>query len=273
MYFTKTSIGESHLKNGKVCQDFSASYHDGDRTIVTACDGHGGAIYLRSDRGARFASAAAINVLRNIGQKTFFRRRTEEVIGQLRVQLLCEWNAMVERDLRAHPLKKKTEHLTDAQRLSLRAEPVRAYGTTVHAAMLFGNKMICFSIGDGGCFLLRKGKLIPAFPDDDDEQVANLTDSLCQEDAGERLHAGVFDAGAFDGAFLCTDGVINPYRTMDNFTRSLAVPAVGKLLDRRDKELSDFVERLGASIGTGDDVTLSILLNDAVKRRYYGTEV
>ena len=55
-YFTKTNIGYSHLKANKRCQDYSACYHDEERTIITACDGHGGALYVRSHLGSKFAS-------------------------------------------------------------------------------------------------------------------------------------------------------------------------------------------------------------------------
>ena len=51
-FFTKTAIGFSHVVENKVCQDFSASYHDEERTIITACDGHGGDIYVRSHLGS-----------------------------------------------------------------------------------------------------------------------------------------------------------------------------------------------------------------------------
>ena len=61
-----TSIGYSHIKANKVCQDYSDSCEDEERKIVTACDGHGGALYVRSDRGSRFASEAAISVLKSV---------------------------------------------------------------------------------------------------------------------------------------------------------------------------------------------------------------
>ena len=66
IFFTKTSIGYSHVTANKRCQDFSASYSDEERTIVTACDGHGGNAYIRSHLGAKFASKAVIDVLREI---------------------------------------------------------------------------------------------------------------------------------------------------------------------------------------------------------------
>ena len=36
-YFSKTNIGYSHRKEEKPCQDYSACYHDEERTILTAC--------------------------------------------------------------------------------------------------------------------------------------------------------------------------------------------------------------------------------------------
>jgi len=269
MYFTKTSIGETHIRENTMCQDFSASYHDEERTIVTACDGHGGAVYIRSGKGAKFASAAAINILRNVDHKTFFRHRRNEVTDQIRLQLLCEWNAMVERDLSSHPFRKsEMKDLTDEQRFDLRQDPVKAYGTTLQAAMLYGNKLVCISIGDGGCFLLRKGRTLPAFDGEDDEQIANLTHSMCQENAGRHMSVEAFDANHYDGVLLCTDGVLNPYQNLANFERSLALPAIEKILLREEQELADFITRLGASVGVGDDVTLSVILKNIDQRRY-----
>ena len=51
IFFTKTETGYAHTNAGKRCQDFSASYSDEERTIVTACDGHGGNVYIRSHLG------------------------------------------------------------------------------------------------------------------------------------------------------------------------------------------------------------------------------
>lgn len=269
--FTKTAIGKYHVKNNIVCQDFSASYRDEERTIITSCDGHGGAIYLRSNLGAKFASSAAIGVLRNISRKTFFRHRKSEVCEQIRIQILCEWNALVERDLSRNSFKKsEATFLSDEQRFALKMDPVKAYGTTLNAAMFFGNKLICISLGDGGCFLLRKGKLIPVFEEDDD-QVANITHSLCQENASNYLNVEIFDAIAYDGVLLCTDGVINPYQNFENFEKSFAIPATKKLLTKNESELADFIVDLGEHLGIGDDVTLSMMVKETASKRYYGT--
>ena len=61
--YNKTSIGYSHINKGTVCQDYSEHYISEDYRIVTACDGHGGSLYVRSDRGSKLASQAVIEVI------------------------------------------------------------------------------------------------------------------------------------------------------------------------------------------------------------------
>ena len=106
-YFTKTAIGYSHIKQNKPCQDFSASYHDDERTIVTACDGHGGAVYIRSSEGSKFASDAVINVFKRVDRSLFYRLSREDIENKLRLEILCEWNGLVEKHLSEKPIKKK----------------------------------------------------------------------------------------------------------------------------------------------------------------------
>ena len=98
-YFTKTNIGYSHLKENKPCQDYSACYHDEERTIITACDGHGGKTYIRSNVGSRYASNAIMSVFQGVDKSLFYRYTRQEICDKLRLQILCEWNALVERHL------------------------------------------------------------------------------------------------------------------------------------------------------------------------------
>ena len=83
---------------------------------------------------------------------------------------------------------------------------VAAYGTTLGGAMLYGNRLICVGLGDGGCFLVKGGQCISPFTEDEDEPVANVTYSLCGEKAFEHMNARIFDMRSLDGVLLCTDG-------------------------------------------------------------------
>ena len=264
IYFTKTSIGYAHLKSGKLCQDFSAAYHDGERTIVTACDGHGGRLYLRSHLGSKFASDAIVQVFSALNPCDFRRYAKKGIAEKLRLQILCAWNGMVERSYGKSPLRRKEcRLLSEQESVQLRLNAAKAYGTTLNGAMVLDGKVICASLGDGGVFLLRGGALLPAFPESDEEEtVANITHSMCQEDAYNHLKTAVFSCAEIDGVLLCTDGVINPYRNLANFNESFVQPVVALAREERFKEIEAFVVRLGEEIGIGDDVSLGLILNE-----------
>ena len=270
IFFTKTSIGYSHVTANKRCQDFSASYSDEERTIVTACDGHGGNIYIRSHLGAKFASNAVIDVLREIEKTAFHKAKKEAVIENIRLNILCRWNALVEGHLAKNPIRmSEVTGLTEAEILSLRKNPIKAYGTTLNAAMILGTKLICVSIGDGGCFLVKNGVVTPAFAEDEDGPVANITFSLCQDDAFSHLSVSVHELSAYDGAVVCTDGMINPYQNLSNFSSGLIAPAIMNLYLGKFEQLSAFVSQVGTKLGTGDDVSLGILVKGKVSIRAY----
>ena len=270
IFFTKTEIGHSHINSGKRCQDFSASYSDEERTIVTACDGHGGNVYIRSHLGSKFASNAVIDVLRDIERTAFYKAKKEAVIENIRLNILCRWNSLVEGNLSKNPIRtSEVSELTEAEILSLRKNPIKAYGTTLNAAMILGTKLICVSIGDGGCFLVKSGIVIPAFTEDEDEPVANITYSLCQDDAFSHLQVSVHELSAYDGAVVCTDGMINPYQNLSNFSTGLIAPAIMNLYLGKFEQLSAFVSQVGTKLGTGDDVSLGILVKGKVSIRAY----
>ena len=270
IFFTKTEVGYSHINTGKRCQDFSASYNDEERTIVTACDGHGGNVYIRSHLGSKFASNAVIDVLREIERTAFYKAKKEAVIENIRLNILCRWNSLVEGHLTKNPIRmSEVSGLTEPEILSLRKNPIKAYGTTLGAAMILGTKLICVSIGDGGCFLVKSGIVTPAFAEDEDEPVANITYSLCQDDAFSHLQVSVHELSAYDGAVVCTDGMINPYQNLSNFSTGLIAPAIATLSVGKNKSLEAFVSEVGTKLGTGDDVSLGIVVKDKLPSRFY----
>lgn len=260
--FSKTSIGYSHIKNGKPCQDFSAVYKDEERAIVAACDGHGGRVYIRSQFGSKYASESIINVFLELSPSDFYRYTDEEIAEKLRLQILCSWNNKVEKDFIENPVRRKEcRLLSDNEVIQLKGNTAKAYGTTLNGAIVLGNKLVCASLGDGGVFLLAGGQIMPAFPDSGDEEtVANVTYSMCQEDAYKYLQISVFDFSEIDGVLLCTDGLINPYRNLKNFNESFAQPVLKLAAKRQFCEIETFVERLGREIGIGDDVSLGLIL-------------
>ena len=259
-YLATTSIGYSHIKNGIVCQDYSDSYHDDNRTIITACDGHGGKLYIRSDRGSKFASEAVLYAFKKANEE--FLSNESRAENRLRLEILCKWNELVEQDCFKHPfLEEELSILDEDERSLILQEPQVAYGTTLNGAMIFGKRLICVSLGDGGCLLLKNGTAEKIFPEDEDN-VANVTCSMCQTDAYKHLRLKILPLSKADGAMVFTDGFINPYRTFDNFCTSCVKPILENLKGGNKEKITDFVFKLSTEIGIGDDVSLGLLLKD-----------
>lgn len=256
--YAVSHIGYSHLQSGKPCQDHADLWQTDDRTGITACDGHGGDLYIRSHLGSRFASEAFRQVFGALDEQT------PASPDQLKLALLCAWNAAVERDLSAHPFEEaELAPLDDESRFLLEQNPFLAYGTTLHGVLAWEGHLLCAGIGDGGIFALRGETVTPLMQDEDEETVANLTHSLCEERAGRYLAVDAFDFSEYDGVLVCTDGVLNPYLNLDNFARSFVLPVVAEARRGNFAGIGAFMTRLGEEIGIGDDVSLALMLKPA----------
>ena len=62
--FNCSSIGASHIKDNKPCQDYSIAWQEGDICAIIVCDGHGSSTYVRSDVGSRLAAEAALDAIK-----------------------------------------------------------------------------------------------------------------------------------------------------------------------------------------------------------------
>ena len=121
IHFIKTATGFSHTEQGKRCQDFSASYHDGERTIVAACDGHGGNVYVRSHLGSKFACESVIDVLKGIEKTAFVKSKEQALAENIKLNILCKWNSLVDNHMLKKPIGyKDISGLDDSEVLSLK---------------------------------------------------------------------------------------------------------------------------------------------------------
>ena len=268
--FSKSCRGYSHLANGKPCQDDSLSYRDNERIILACCDGHGGDLYIRSDRGSKFASKAVFEVFRRLTPGFLAKFEGEEAEEKIRMEILCEWNRLVEEDIRLHAFtKKELEPLNERQKELLLANPIKAYGSTMSGLLLLGNKLVIASIGDTEVLLLAKGRIERPLSSEDDP-AGNVTYSLCQDDAYDFIRTKVLRFHHYDGVFLCTDGFSGPYQSYANLTESFLKPLMKKAIQGRSLDYVDeFVHELASSKGSGDDVSVAYLLKGEANIRYY----
>ena len=268
--FSKSCIGYSHLKNKKPCQDYSASYKDNERLIITCCDGHGGTQYIRSKIGSKFASEAVISIFKNLNNNLLNNKNKEEVYEKIKLLVLCEYNKLIEQDYKKRPIRpKELKGLTNSEIDELRLNPTRAYGTTLSGAMLYKNKIVVISIGDTEALGIHRGHLIKLF-DNNDDPAGNITYSMCQEDAYQYLRVAIMDKKELDGVLLCTDGLSSPYQSYDSFDRSFIRTYFKDLLKNKSiLKIDKQIDNIALSIGTGDDVSLSFFINDKTLIKYY----
>ena len=258
IYFTKTSRGYSHINNNIVCQDYSASYHDDEKTIITACDGHGGSIYFRSDKGSKFASFALIDVFKNISIKQIELLNNQEYLNKLKVKILYEWNSYVENDIKNHPFSEdELSKFSESELFRIKNNPSVAYGTTLNGFMVIGKYVVCVKLGDGEVFIIREGYADIAF-EEDESNVANITCSMCQEDAYKHLNISVFKNYHIDAVLICTDGLLGPYQSYSNFQYSFIKPMLKKIAKLRSQHIIKFIDDLARKYGNGDDVSIGV---------------
>ena len=268
--FNKSCVGYSHIKNKKPCQDYSASYRDNEREIITCCDGHGGNQYVRSKVGSRLASEAVITVFKGINNKLLNSQNKEEVYEKIKLLVLCEYNKLVERELAHRPIRsRELKGLTEEEIDTIRFNPSKAYGTTLSGAMLYKDKYLVVSIGDTETLGIHKGKLVKIF-DNSDDPAGNVTYSMCQEDVYAHLRVAILDKSSLDGILLCTDGLSSPYQSYENFNKSFVRPTVKNLLENHSlSNVEKHIQRIALSLGVGDDVSLSFIINDKTSHKYF----
>ena len=268
--FNHSSKGYQHIQENKPCQDFSTSYSDNERTIISVSDGHGGSRYVRSDVGAKLACRAVNEVLQQLSYSALSKSKLDSLDRVLRLATLCKWNELVEHDLRHNHLRKsELANLSEHDLLRLKEHPEIAYGATLAGALLIKNKIVVISIGDTEVLGVKKGESFPLF-DDTDEPVANVTYSLCSEDAYEHIRVKVIDSKLVDGIILCSDGLVGPYRTYSSFNHDFIKEEFKHLLVRKTPYFfTEIVDNLASQSGTGDDVSLAFLFNNDTNERWY----
>ena len=149
--------------------------------------------------------------------------------------------------------------LSEDDQFKLKVNPIKAYGTTMLGSMAYKNKVIVIELGDGGSFIVKRNKIIPAVEDDDDT-VANITYSMCGDNVYTHMHGAIYPLREVKSVMVLTDGVINPYQSYPNFYKSFADPITKMIRNNQYDEVEGFIEELGLSKGLGDDVSLGLIL-------------
>lgn len=248
--FAYSATGDSHLKQNRVCQDYSLHYQDDRIAIAAVADGHGSESHFRSDRGARFACESAIKCIKALCEKS-----SKASLSGIIISITDEWNRRVDTDW-------NNDTITEPNPLE---NPRRVYGTTLTAVAVTSSFWFGLQIGDGKCVVLDQNGLASQPIPWDEACYLNVTTSLCDSDAEQ--HFRYYHSREIPTAiFIGTDGVDNSYPVYENekhlekLYRTIMQNFAQEGFEVGAKELSEFLPLLTQK-GSGDDVSIAGIIN------------
>jgi len=222
---------------------------------MAVADGHGSAGHPRSDTGAQLAVAAFLDAAVALGASLELDLSPEQ--AKIRAEeylpgdLVRDWRKRAEDDLAENPMGEDER--------DLEATPV-LYGTTLIGAMITGQLVLGWQIGDGDlCLLAADGQVSTPlrYPL---ENLGDETDSLCSDDAQRLVHTHcAWSPGAEPPALvvLSTDGLSKSFDSFDGYLdfvcgvyQRIARDGEGKV----GEDMQGWLEQ--ASSYSGDDTTL-----------------
>lgn len=271
--FHMSERGESHLHDGRVCQDSSASFSDECGTVAVVSDGHGGCDYVRSQIGSAMACEAAVKNIRrlfeNISPEAFLAE-PDMMLIQLEAAIINDWNESVRSHYEANPFTEEeldcvSEKAGAAYFSGHRIE--RAYGATLIAAAVTRDYWFGIQIGDGKCAAFDEaGSCTQPIPWDE-KCFLNKTTSICGSDAlrdfrhfySEKIPTAVFmGSDGIDDSFKNEEDMYDFYKTI---LYAFSISDYTQAVD----ELKAYLPRLSKE-GSADDVSIAAWMDmDALK--------
>ncbi len=261
--------GYSHKKIGKECQDNSDSWEGNGYCGIIVCDGHGGDKYIRSAIGSRLAcEIGKENISAFMGKFDFSNTtKIDSALEQLEKSIVSSWYSAVEADYSANPVTEddRFNALSGSDKNALIKNPIKAYGSTFIAAVKTNNYCFVLKLGDGNTifFYSDGSNEMPQELEDEDCQF-NITTSLCNNDAALSFHHCFrkFDKDRnVTGIVLTSDGVINCYKTEENYISFMQNVYFGYGEDDVEtarEDLRPALEKLSEK-GSGDDLSVAII--------------
>lgn len=262
--FHMSERGESHLHDGRVCQDSSASFSDECGTVAVVSDGHGGCDYVRSQIGSAMACEAAVKNIRrlfeNISPEAFLAE-PDMMLTQLEAAIINDWNESVRSHYEANPFTEEeldcvSEKAGAAYFSGHRIE--RAYGATLIAAAVTRDYWFGIQIGDGKCVAFDEAGICTQPIPWDEKCFLNKTTSICGSDAlrdfrhfySEKIPTAVFmGSDGIDDSFKNEEDMYDFYKTI---LYAFSISDYTQAVD----ELKAYLPRLSKE-GSADDVSIA----------------
>ena len=286
--------GASHVKHEKICQDFGGHYRCEDYAVAVVCDGHGGDVYVRSDRGSKFGVEVAIDAIKEFmsnkqeflpnlflsDNKEVQEKYSSKVINPLIKSIILRWNDLVVDDLQQNPfsedeLKDLSGKYQERYNSDDDDNKISAYGTTLIAVVYAPEFWFGIRIGDGKCVAISSdGTIVDPIPWDE-KCFLNRTTSLCDDKAFENFRQCLSTDNFPAAIYVATDGVDDSFGTDErlfDFYKRLTQTLAQAGFEEGKQELKDYLPKLTAQ-GSGDDISISGIVDmEAIKTLFLTEE-
>jgi Protein phosphatase 2C len=263
--------GAAHVRTGLPNQDafkLMPGGRSGKSAIVALSDGHGSSECFRSDIGSRFAVDAAVGALSPLlepPERISYSTLKHLVEQQLPRDILRDWKARVSQHLKENPVTRPQEDgVENGTFNSNEANPYLAYGATLIAVLVTDLYLVYLQLGDGDIVAVsEEGQALRPIPRDD-RLIANMTTSLCMEDADREMRVKFQMANSLLPAMILvsTDGYSNSFVDDESFLKAgpdMLRAILDNGLDSVSKVLSTWLSE-ASQLGSGDDTTVAVLL-------------
>lgn len=192
--YSYTTLGGSHKKRNKPCQDFSSDYACDDFSIIAVSDGHGSSKHFRSDVGSKLAAQGSIEEVRKVIENDFdlvnFKENPRKIIENLIENVYKRWkndisNHMTENPFTEEEIPEDMDEDTKEKFFGTLYPNyyISAYGATLMVGVMAEDYYFAFHIGDGkAVFLYEDGKIDQSIPWDEACYI-NVTTSLSDTNA------------------------------------------------------------------------------------------
>ncbi len=262
-------IGKSHVQNGMLCEDFSATYSDDQVSIVVISDGHGDKNCFRSNIGARYACETAIRMCRQFQRITnhiddIAQCDFESLTVSLESDIVDAWKERVLADADARPFRDEemsiaSEQAKEVYKSGQRLE--KAYGCTLILSMSTASYWLSIQIGDGKSIAAYKdGVFVEPVPADEN-CLGNRSTSLCNSNAKESFRHYYSKVKPI-AAFVSSDGVEESFDQagLYNFFYSVAYWLKEDGFDVTKAKIDGLLPQISEG-GSGDDVSIAIMVS------------
>ena len=267
-----TTQGSDHIKHGIPCEDSGLVFESESCRIFAVADGHGDSNCPRSQFGSNAAcqiAASELNTfcsdIREHGWEAKLLsndKDTERLVRQLVTSIVAKWIKAVREDLEASPLTEEEragcaryiERYDRGERLE------HIFGTTLIAALMTDTYLLLLQQGDGRCVVFSaEGEVSQPIPWDD-RCFANVTTSMCDEDAIQGFRYCVIDPEKTRVAACLagSDGVEDSFPSLDMmhvYYRNLLTLSAERGAEAVNEYLQETLPEFSLK-GSGDDVTI-----------------